>query len=132
MNRVLEVPLAFRRVGEQKPLVDGKAAQIHPVPETAAFQALEIVISFVGHLLMQDFHRIKPHVRGEIDTGFQASQMLVAKLPKRVSGKSDAIAAPTGRLEDLVRLDLAVSHLRVRPAFNPPQPDPAPAPPRNT
>src|SRR5207244_12567731 len=96
MDGVIDVFLSLGRVGREKTLMDREAARIHPVTEALPLQAREIIVGFVGHLLVQDLHGIESHLGGEVDASFDASEVVISELPKGIGGNGDAIGTMTG------------------------------------
>ena len=90
---VVDVLLAHLLVRRQKSLMGGEAAQVQAEQESPALEPLEVVVAFLLHLAVQDLHAVKAHFSSQVDTGLDAAQLLVAELPVRVSGDSDAVGA---------------------------------------
>src|SRR5205814_8059981 len=74
-------------------LMGGEAAEVEAKQERPAFEPLQIGVVFLLHLAMQDLDAVEAHVGGQVDAGFDAAQLLVAKLPVRVSGNGYAVRA---------------------------------------
>src|SRR5213075_2826307 len=73
----------------------------------AALDVLEIGIVRLLHLPMQNFHAVKAHLVGHVDTFFDVAQIVVLELPERIGGDADAIG-------DVLISDKRISIVTVR------------------